>query len=84
MIGLTVGDDPEWEGIKKNFVNGGALLKSRITAIQRLAKEHAVGMEDAEAIVARWDGECRDESLKSCEKFTISGVFNERSRCRKR
>jgi hypothetical protein len=74
MAGLTVGDDLEWEGIKESFVDSEASLKSRIIAIQRLAKECAVGMDDAEAIADRWGREYRDEVLKAREKFT-SGNF---------
>lgn len=84
MAGLTVGDDPEWGDIKKNFVNNGNFSKRRITAIQRLTKECAVGMDDAEAIADRWGRECRDESLKAREKSTIGDILNGRSRCKKK
>jgi hypothetical protein len=83
MAGLTVGDDPEWEDIKKNFVNSGISSKSRIVAIQRLTKECAVGMDNAEAIADRWDRECRDEILKAREKFTIGDALDGRSRYKK-
>jgi hypothetical protein len=84
MAGLTVGDDPEWEGIKRNFVNSGASAKSRIIAIQRLTKECAVGMDDAEAITERWRRECNDAALKDYEEFTIGDVLKESSRRKKR
>jgi hypothetical protein len=80
MEGLTVGDDPEWKYIKRDFVNSGASSKSRIAAIQRLTKECAVGMDDVEAIADRWGRECRDEDRKAHEKVTIGDVLNERSR----
>jgi hypothetical protein len=64
MAYLTVGDNVEWEGIKKNFVNSGASSKSRIIAIQRMAKEYAVGMDDAEVIVDRWRREYQDTTQK--------------------
>jgi hypothetical protein len=84
MAGLTAGDDPEWEDIKKNFVNSGISSKNRIIAIQRLTKEYAVGMDDAEVIADRWGKERRDEAMKAREKITIGDVLNERSRRRKR
>jgi hypothetical protein len=80
MAGLTVGDDPEWEDIKRNFVNREVSSKSRISAIQRLTKECAVGMDEAEAIVDRWGRECRDEALKSREKVTIGDVLRNSKR----
>jgi hypothetical protein len=80
MAGLTVGDDPEWEDIKKVFVNSEFSSKRRIIAIQRLTKECAVGMDDAEAVADRWGRECRDEALKDREKITIGDVLNGRSR----
>jgi hypothetical protein len=83
MAGLTVGDDPEWEDIKKNFVNSGISLKSRIVAIQRLTKECAVRMDNAETIADRWSEECRDEILKAREKFTIGDALNGRLKHRK-
>jgi hypothetical protein len=79
MAGLTFGDDPEWADIKKNFVNSGVSLKSRLIAIQRLTKEYAVGMDDAEAVANRWVKECRDEIWSIREKLTIGGMLKERS-----
>jgi hypothetical protein len=80
MAGLTVGDDPEWEDIKKDFVDSGLSSKRRIIAIQRLTKECAVGMDNAEVIVDRWGRECRDEALKARERFTIGDALNGHSR----
>jgi hypothetical protein len=84
MAGLTVGDDSEWEDIKSNLVNSEASLKSRLIAIQRLAKECAVGMKTAEAIVDRWAKEHRDEIRKTREKFTIGDMLKEGSKYRDR
>jgi hypothetical protein len=83
MPGLTVGDDPEWTDIKKDFVTSGASLKSRLIAIQRLTKECAVGMDNAEAIADRWVKEFRDEARKAREKFTIGDMLKGRSRLKK-
>jgi hypothetical protein len=83
MVGLIAGDDPEWADIKKNFVISGVSSKSRTIAIQRLTKECAVGMDNAEAIADRWVKECRDESRKSREKFTIGDMLKDRSRLKK-
>jgi hypothetical protein len=80
MAGLTVGDNPEWEDIKKTFVNNRDFSKRRILAIQRLTKECAVRMDDAETIADRWGKECRDETLKAREKFTIGDALSERPR----
>jgi hypothetical protein len=84
MAGVTVGDAPEWEYIKKEFINSEASSKGRILAIQRLAKECAVGMDDAETIVDRWGGERRDEALNAREKFAIGDALNDRPRREKR
>jgi hypothetical protein len=75
MAGLTVGDDPEWDDIKKEFVNSGASSRSRIIAIQRLSKECAVGMDNAEVIADRWGSECGEETMKAIEKFTIGDML---------
>jgi hypothetical protein len=80
MAGLTVGDDPEWEDIKKDFVNSEVSSRRRIIAIQRLTKEYAVGMDNAEAIADRWGRECRDEALKAREKITIGDALKECSK----
>jgi hypothetical protein len=72
MTELTVNDCLEWESIKEEFFNSGVSLKSRTIAIQRLAKECAVGMDDAGLIVDHW----REEILKPCEKFTIGDALN--------
>jgi hypothetical protein len=74
MAGLTVGDNAEWEEIKMDFVNGGASSRSRITAIQRLAKECAVCMEDAEEVADREARERGEEARKVRKKFTIGGA----------
>jgi hypothetical protein len=80
MAGLTVGDEAEWEDIKKCFVNNGASSKSRILAIQRLTKEFAVGMDKAEEIADRWVRECRDEARKARERYTIGDAMKVRLR----
>jgi hypothetical protein len=74
MLGLIVGDDTEWEFIKKDFVKSGVFSKNRIIAIQRLAKDCAVAMDDAEEIVDRWGKECNEEIWKLRESFTIGDV----------
>jgi hypothetical protein len=84
MAGLTIDDDPEWEDIKKAFVNSEFSSKRRIIAIQRLTKECAVGMDDAEAVADRWDRECRNGALKDREKVTIGDALNGRSWHKKR
>jgi hypothetical protein len=83
MAGLTVGDSPEWEDIKKDFINNGASLKIKILSIQRLTKEYAVGMDNAEAVVDRWGREYREEARKTREKFTFGDAVRNRSRHRK-
>jgi hypothetical protein len=83
MADLTVGDDPEWEDIKKDFVNSEVSSKRRITAIQRLTKECAVGMDDAEVIADRWAKEFRDETQKVRDKFTIGDMLKGHSRLKK-
>jgi hypothetical protein len=75
MTYLTVGDNPEWEDIKKDFVNSGASSKSRTISIQRLTKECAVGMDNAEAIADRWGKEYRHEVRKAREKYTIGDAL---------
>jgi hypothetical protein len=85
MAGLTVGDDPEWEDIKKEFVSSGDFSKRRITAIQRLTKECAVGMDEAEETVDRWGKECRGEMIqRDREVFTTGDVLNKRLRRKKK
>jgi hypothetical protein len=83
MAGLTVGDDSEWADIKKSFVNSGVSSRNRLIVIQRLTKEYAVGMDDAEAIADRWIKECWDETRRDCEKFTIGDMSKERLRLKK-
>jgi hypothetical protein len=78
MAGLTVGDESEWEGIKKDFVNSGASSKSRLIAIQWLTKEYAVGMDEAEIVTDRWSRECREEARKASENFTIGDAVKGR------
>jgi hypothetical protein len=75
MAGLTAGDESEWEAIKKAFVNSGASSKSRIIAIQRLTKECAVGMDDAETAADRWGKEYREEARKARGKFTVGDAL---------
>jgi hypothetical protein len=74
MRGLTACDDAEWEDIRKSFVNQGDSHGNRIAAIQRLAKECAVSMDDAEEITDRWARECGREAQGDREKFTIGDV----------
>jgi hypothetical protein len=71
MAGLTIGDDVDWVDIKKDFINSGLSLKSKMTVIQRLSKEYAVGMNTAEAIADRWGREYRDEIRNAREKYTV-------------
>jgi hypothetical protein len=80
MMGLTVGDNLEWEDIKKDFANSGASSKSRTIAIQRLTKECAVGMDNAEEIADRWGREYRDGIRKSRERFTIGDALKSQLR----
>jgi hypothetical protein len=77
MAGLTVGDESEWEGVKKDFVKSGASAKSRILAIQRLTKEYAVAMDEAEAVANRWRTEYREECRKAGDKFSIGAALKE-------
>ena len=74
MAELTIGNDAEWRFIKRDFVSSGAFFRNRIIAIQRLAKECAVAMDDAEEIVDRWGKECNEEIRKLRESFTIGDV----------
>jgi hypothetical protein len=73
MAGLTAGNESEWESIKKDFVKSGASSKSRILAIQRLAKEYAVDMDEAEKVANRW----REEYRKAGDKFSIGSALKE-------
>jgi uncharacterized protein YacL (UPF0231 family) len=83
MVSLTIDDFPEWNDIKRSFVNGGASPKSRILAIQRLTKEYAVWMDDAEVIVDKWRREFQEEARKTREIFTIGDAVRSRSNFKK-
>jgi hypothetical protein len=79
MKDLMIYDSPEWEDVKNNFVNSGDFSKtSKISAIQRLTKEYAVGMDDAEAIVDRWVKERRNEIYNAPEKVTIGDILKKK------